>query len=98
MQNFDFFHGIDISGIKDFSFTIPELINWLGITTVFYGYIDMDEVAAREAHLEHIINQENPHGELYFESERINSSIRDNDKTLITIQKEPRIKATYGQS
>ena len=35
MQNFGFSKGTDISGIKEFSFTIPELVSWIGINTVF---------------------------------------------------------------
>lgn len=99
MQNFDFSRGTDISGIKDFSFSIPELINWFGIPTVFYGCTDMDEMAAGEAHLEPIIiNYENPRVELIFESKTFNCSIKGDDRTSITIQKEPRIKVTYKHS
>ena len=95
MQNFDFSHGMDISGIKDFSFSIPELINWLGITTVFYGSTDKDELAAGEVHIDPvIINPEDPHVELYFESESYKSILGD-DRTEITIKKSPRIKVEY---
>lgn len=98
MQNFEFSQGTDISGIKEFSFSIPELINWLGVKTVSYGCTDMREMAAYEEHLiPIIINAENPHIELYFESKTFNSSIMQDDRTSITIKKEPRIKVTYTQ-
>lgn len=99
MQNFDFSKGIDISGIIEFSFSIPELINWLGISTVFYGSTDMDKMAAGERHLDPvIIHSENPYVELYFESKSVNSSIRGDDRTEIIIKNEPRIKVQYTQS
>lgn len=99
MQNFKFSQGIDISGITDFSFSIPELINWLGTTTVFYGNTDMNEIAAGEQHLESIIlHSENPYIELYFESKTFNSSVRSDDRISITIKKEPRIKIVYAES
>jgi len=81
MQNFDFSKGIDISGIVEFSFSIPELIDWLGIKTVFYGSI----------------HSENPYVELYFESKSFNKSIRGDDRTEIIIRNEPRIKVQYMQ-
>lgn len=99
MQNFEFSKGIDISGIKEFSFSIPELINWLGIKTVSYGCTDMGEMAAYEEHLPSIvINTEEPYIELYFESKTVDSSIIHDDRTSITIKKEPRIKVVYNQS
>lgn len=99
MQNFQFSKGIDISGIKEFSFFIPELINWLGVKTVSYGCTDMREMAAYEEHLTPIIiNVENPHIELYFESKTFNSSIIQDDRTSITIKKEPRIRVAYDKS
>lgn len=98
MQNFDFSHGTDISGIEEFSFSIPELINWLGITTVFYGCTDMNEMAAGETHLKPvIISPENPRIELYFESKTFDSSVQGDDRISITIKKEPRIKVKYKQ-
>lgn len=98
MQNFSFSHGIDISGIKDFSFSIPELINWLGITTVNYAVTDMREMAAEELPLDSIIlHSENPRIEIYFESKTFTNTLKNDDKTTITIQKEPRIKIEYGQ-
>ena len=98
MQNFEFSKGLEISGIKDFSFSIPELINWLGIKTVTYGCTDMDEIAAYEEHIAPIIiKAEDPYIELYFESKTFNSSIVQNDRTSIIIKKEPRIKVVYNQ-
>ena len=99
MQNFGFSHGTDISKITDFSFSIPEIINWLGIKTVFYSSTDMDEMAAGEEHLSPIIiHPENPHIELYFESKTFNSMVNGDDRTSITIKNEPRIEVTYTQS
>ena len=88
MQNFEFSKGLDISGIKEFSFAVPELIDWLGLKTVSYGCTDMEEMAAYEEHLRSIvINMENPYIELYFESKTFNSSTVQDDRTTITIKK-----------
>ena len=95
-QNFDFSKGFDISGISEFSFSIPEIIEWLGINTVFYGSTDMEDLAAGEMHLDPIIiHSENPHIELYFESKSFNNSIRGDDRTEIIIKNEPRIMVQY---
>lgn len=95
-QNFGFSKGIEISGIKEFSFSIPELIDWLGINTVFYGSTDMEDMAAGEMHLGSIIiHSENPHIELYFESKSFNNSLRGDDRTEIIIKNEPRIMVQY---
>lgn len=98
MQNFSFSNGIDISGIVEFSFSIPELIDWIGISTVFYGSTDMDGMAAGEVNLDPIVIQsKNPYIELYFESKSFNSSIHGDDRTEIIIKNEPRIKVQYMQ-
>lgn len=98
-QNFQFSQGTNISGIKEFSFTIPELISWLGVKTVSYGCTDMREMAAGEEYLTPIvISKEHPHIELYFESKTLNSSNVQDDRTSITIRKEPRIKVLYDET
>lgn len=98
MQNFDFSQGTDISGVEEVSFTIPELIEWLGFQTVFYCSTDQDELAAAEEHLEPIILHEtDPQIELYFESKTHESITSLEDSTTITIKKEPRIKISYKQ-
>ena len=95
MQNFAFSKGTDISGIKEFSFYIPEIIDWLGVTTVSYDSVTEVGLVAAEKHLEPIvINKGNPHVELYFESKSYESILSD-DRTEITLKKEPRIKVEY---
>lgn len=98
MQNFDFSKGTDISGVEEVTFAIPELIEWLGIQTVFYCSTDQNEPAAAEEHLEPIVLYEtNPRIELYFESKTYESITSLEDGTSITIKKEPRIKISYNQ-
>lgn len=98
MQNFSFSKGIDISGILEFSFSLPELIDWLNISTVFYESTDRAKISACEKDLESIIiHSENPYIELYFESKSLNSRIAGDDRTKIIIKKEPRIKVQYTQ-
>ncbi len=99
MQNYDFSKGMEISSITDFSFSIPELINWLGIKTVFYTNTNMGNLAAGEEYLTPIIIQDaNPHIEIYFETKTLENSIINDDRTSITIKQEPRISVKYEQS
>ena len=96
MQNFGFSKGTDISGIKEFSFTIPELVSWIGINTVFYCSTDQEEPAAGEYHFQPIsIKECAPNVQLYFESKTFESILTMEDATTITIKKEPRIRVTY---
>lgn len=96
MQNFDFSKGLDISGISEFSFIIPELINWLGMNTVFYYNTSDDEPAAGEYHMPPIIiKSANPKIEIYFESKSFENTVLDDDATKITISKVPRIMVSY---
>lgn len=98
MQNFDFSKGMDISGIEEFSFTIPELTDWLGIRTVFYCSTNEDEPAAGEKHLSPILIHENdPKIELYFESKTFDSISTSEEDVEIRIKKEPRIRVKYNQ-
>lgn len=96
MQDFGFSNGTTISGIKEFSFTIPELVNWIGINTVFYTSTDQAEPAAGEYHFQPIsIKESEPKVELYFESKTYESILTMEDATTITIKKEPRIRVSY---
>lgn len=96
MQNFSFSKGLDISGITEFSFIIPELINWLGMKTVFYSYTSDDEPAAGEYNMPPItIKSANPKIEIYFESNSFENTVLYDDATKITISKVPRIRVSY---
>lgn len=96
MQNFDFSKGLDISGVSEFSFIIPELINWLGMKTVFYSNTSDDEPAAGEYHMPPItIKSADPKIEIYFESKSLENEFLYNDATKITISKIPRIRISY---
>ena len=96
MQNFDFSKGLDISGVSEFSFIIPELINWLGMKTVFYSNTSDDEPAAGEYHMPAItIKSADPKIEIYFESKSFENEVLYDDATKITISKVPRIRVSY---
>ena len=96
MKNFDFSKGLDISGVSEFSFIIPELINWLGMKTVFYSNTSDDEPAAGEYHMPPItIKSANPKIEIYFESKSFENTLLYDDTTKITISKIPRIMVSF---
>lgn len=96
MHDFSFSKGFEISGIIKFSFVIPELINWLGIDTVFYNYTDDGTPAAGEYKIPPIIiKSANPKIEIYFESCSLYNTIMSDEPTKKTIGKEPRIRVSY---
>lgn len=95
MQNYEFSKELNVSGITEFSFIIPELINWLGMDTVYYCYTDDDTPAAGEYPMPNIIiKSDNPKIEIYYESSSIYNS---DDPTEINISKKPRIRVSYKE-
>ena len=99
MNNYNFSKNMDISDIEEFSFVIPELIDWIGISTYFYTSTNENEPAAGECHFDPIlIRDENPHIELYFESKSFNTSVMQDSKTTVSLKKEPRLKVVYNES
>jgi len=98
MQNYEFPKGIEIEGITEVSFVIPELINWLGVRTVNYAFTSEEEIGAGEEKLDSIVlKNTNPHIEIYYESRTLMTNMsHNNENTSITIEKEPRIKIKYA--
>ena len=98
MQNYQFSKGTDISGIKEFSFEIPELIKWIGINTVEFAKSDLGTLGAMELDMKPIVlKQADPHIEIRLESKSFNSSIRGNDSVSLIIKSVPRIFVDYGE-
>lgn len=96
MQNFEFSKGTDISGIKEVSFEIPELLRWIGQKTVDYAFTEDGSVGAVEMWMQPIVIKEaDPHIELHYESKTFNSTIMNQDDTAITIKNNPRISIEY---
>lgn len=74
MQNYQFSKGIDISGIKEFSFEIPELIKWIGTKTVEFAESDLGTLGAIELDMKPIVlKQADPHIEIRLESKSFNN-------------------------
>lgn len=98
MQNFQFSQGLEISGIKEFSFEIPELINWLGIKTVSYVSSEEGNFGAIELDMDTIVlKQSKPSIKIELESKSFNESIEENDNVKITIKNVPRIYVSYDE-
>lgn len=99
MQNFQFSKGLEISGIKGFSFQIPELIKWLGMKTVSYASTEQGGLGAMELSMEPVVlKEENPHIEIRLESKTFNTSIRMDDSIEITVKNAPRIYIDYNET
>lgn len=99
MQNFQFSKGLEISGIKGFSFQIPELIKWLGMKTVSYASTEQGGLGAMELSMEPVVlKEENTHIEIRLESKTFNTSIRMDDSIEITVKNAPRIYIDYNET
>lgn len=98
MQNFGFSKGLEISGIKEFSFEIPELIKWIGIKTVSFASTNQGGLGAMELDMDPIIlKQANPRIEIRLESKSVNTSFRGDDSVALTIKNVPRIYVDYNK-
>lgn len=95
-QNYPFRSGLEISGINECSFIIPELIEWLGIKTIDIAVTAADELLAHEYRLSPILlHSSNPHIEIQFESESFNSIINVDTRTTYVVKNQPRICISY---
>ena len=100
MQNYQFSKGVEINGIKEVSFEIPELIRWFGIKTVSYASSEQGDPGAMELKFPTIVlNEKNTHIEVFMVSKTFNSTIMERgDNTTITIKKNPRISISYDNA
>lgn len=98
-QNCPFRSGLEISGIKECSFIIPELIEWLGVNTIDIAVTEDDELLAQENKLSPIILHSSiPHIEIQFESESFNSISDVDTRTTYVVKNQPRIYIAYDEA
>ena len=97
-QNGKFDQGLEITGIKDCSFIIPELIDWLGIKTIDYGATENHELIAAEKNLPPLVLRcKNPHIEIRFESESFTKYNDIDTRTMFVLKNQPRIFIEYEE-
>ncbi len=78
MKNWEFSKGNEISGIQEFSFTFPELIDWIGLRIV--QWTRQGELGATEMPFGTVqIHNGEATRQLYFESTSFNDSVRLED-------------------
>ncbi len=95
-QNGIFPEGIEINGIKDFSFIIPELIDWIGLKTIDFGVTDNQEIVATEYNLPSLVLKEsNPYIEICFESESFTKYLNIDTRTTFVLKNQPRVYVKY---
>lgn len=95
-QNCPFKKGLEISGIKECSFIIPELLEWLEINTIDVTFDD--EVQVREYRLSPIVlHDSNPYVEIRFESESFNSISEVDTRTTYIVKNQPRIHILFEE-
>lgn len=95
-QNCTFPNGNNIENIKECSFVIPELIDWLGIKTVDMAITENEEMFAMEFKLPPIVlHKLAPHVEIQFESESFTSTLYTDSRTTYIIKNQPRICINY---
>lgn len=91
---------VDLSQLSDFSFIIPELIDWFGIETVSYGIKDKKIAAVENRIPPVLLSEKNPKIEICFESKTIekNGFKKDNETaTEKTICQKPVICVSYNK-
>lgn len=99
MQNDSFQKGNDITGIKEVTFAIPELVEWFGLPFVEYRETPQGELAVAELDYKDILlHDSNPKMEIYFESKTINESENMFSSISKIVKKEPRIRILYQDS
>lgn len=97
-QNGEFPEGMEISGIKDCSFIIPELIDWLGIKTIEFGATENQELIATERNLPPLVlHSANPHIEIKFELESFTKYHDIDTRTKFVLKNQPRIFIEYEE-
>ena len=97
-QNDTFPKGLDIVGIEEFSFIIPEIVDWLGISAVNIGANESHELSAVECKYPPIVlHDTNPHIEIRFESESFTKYMDVDTRTTFVIKNQPRVFVTYDE-
>lgn len=98
-QNCDFPKGLDITGVKEVSFIIPEIIDWFDIPMVDVGATEDHELIAAECKYPPLVlHDSNPHIEIQFESESFTKYHDIDTRTTFVIKNQPRIFITYVES
>lgn len=97
-QNYAFPHGLDIAGVVEVSFIIPELIDWLEIKTVDFGANDNYELLAVECKLPPLVlHDSNPRIEIRFESESFTKYLDVDTRTTFVLKNQPRLFILYDE-
>lgn len=95
-QNEKFDKGLEITGIEEVSFIIPELIEWLNINTVSIGATENKELIACECKYPALVLKDtNPHIEIQFESESFTKYHDIDMRTTFVLKNQPRIFINY---
>lgn len=95
-QNEAFDKGLEITGIEEVSFIIPELIEWLNIKTVRIGATENKELIACECKYPALVLKDtNPHIEIQFESESFTKYHDIDMRTTFVLKNQPRIFINY---
>lgn len=95
-HNGNFDKGLEIKGIEEVSFIIPELIEWLDIETVNIEATENKELIACERKYPALVLKDaNPHIEIQFESESFTKYHDIDMRTTFVIKNQPRIFINY---
>lgn len=95
-KNGEFDSGLEIKGIEEVSFIIPELVEWLNIELVSIGVTENKELIACECKYPALIlKNTNPHIEIRFESESLKKYLDIDTRTTFVIKNQPRIFINY---
>ena len=91
---------IEKENVTKCSFTIPELIPWIGMKTVNYEQISMTEAIGIEEELKDItlLKNENKEVKLVFSSKTCENILDNRSATSVLVEKVPEIHITYCHS
>lgn len=97
-QNYGFTKGLDIAGIREVSFIIPEIVDWLGIRTVDVRANENHELIAVECKYPPLVlHNTDPHIEIQYESESFTKYLDVDSRTTFVIKNQPRVFVTYDE-
>ena len=91
---------VDLSKLSDFSFIIPELIDWFGIETVSYNIKDKKMTAVENRIPPVLLSKNNPKIEICFKSKTLEKNcFKEDNETAIekTICQKPVICVSYNK-
>lgn len=96
VQNNPFDEGLVVDGISSFSFIIPELIDWLDMTTIKLFPTEELALGVKAKKISPIVlKKSNPHIEIVFWLQSWSKHTDVDTRTTFVVEKQPRLVVSY---